>query len=50
MKKVLILGASGQIARWVIQMLANRKDIALTLLVRNPRKLSGSEPGNAKVV
>ncbi|MGE8065101.1 SDR family oxidoreductase [Pseudomonas sp. NPDC089569] len=50
MKNVLILGASGQIARWVVQMLADRSDIAMTLLVRNPGKLSGTEPRNAHVV
>ncbi len=40
MTKVLILGANGQIARWVVQMLADRKDIDQTLLVRDPNKLS----------
>lgn len=50
MKNVLILGASGQIARWVVQMLANRTDIAMTLLVRDPKKLTGTEPKNARVV
>jgi uncharacterized protein YbjT (DUF2867 family) len=50
MTNVLILGASGQIAQWVVKALADRPDIALTLLVRNPRKLTGNEPGNSKVV
>lgn len=50
MKKVLVLGASGQIAQWVIQMLADRDDIELTLLLRDPKKLTGSEPGNARIV
>ncbi|WP_065383347.1 SDR family oxidoreductase [Hyphomonas sp. ND6WE1B] len=50
MKKILVLGANGQIARWVVQMLADREDIAMTLLVRNPEKLSGIEPKNAQVV
>ncbi|MGE3829424.1 MAG: SDR family oxidoreductase [Parvibaculaceae bacterium] len=50
MNNVLILGASGQIAQWVVKALADRPDMALTLLVRNPRKLAGKEPGNAKVV
>ncbi|HBN8522192.1 SDR family oxidoreductase [Pseudomonas aeruginosa] len=50
MKNVLILGASGQIALWVNQMLADRSDIRLTLLVRNAEKLKGVVPGNAHVI
>ena len=50
MKNVLILGASGQIAQWVTAALAERSVSALTLLLRNPKKLSGTEPPNAKVV
>lgn len=50
MKKVLVLGANGQIARWVIQMLAHRDDIALTLLLRDARKLPLDVPANARVV
>lgn len=50
MNRVLVLGANGQIARWVVRMLADDENIALTLLVRNPKKLSGDEPKNARVV
>lgn len=50
MTKVLILGASGQIARWAVQMLGDHKDVEQTLLVRDPKKLTGHEPSNAKVV
>ncbi|ULA62975.1 MAG: NAD-dependent dehydratase [Nitrospira sp.] len=50
MKKVLILGAGGQIAQWVIRMLAGAKDSALTLFLRNAGKLAGSVPANARVV
>ena len=50
MKKVLILGASGQIAQWVVRSLAGDKNVQQTLLMRDPRKLSGKEPANAKVV
>lgn len=50
MTKVLILGASGQIARWAVQMLGEHGDVEQTLLVRDPQKLSGHEPANAKVV
>jgi saccharopine dehydrogenase-like NADP-dependent oxidoreductase len=39
MKKILVLGASGQIARWVIDMLANRDDLKLMLFLRHAKKL-----------
>jgi uncharacterized protein YbjT (DUF2867 family) len=48
--KVLILGASGQIARWVVEMLGERSDVTQSLLVRNPKRLAGNEPKNATVV
>ncbi|WP_175688230.1 SDR family oxidoreductase [Burkholderia anthina] len=50
MTKVLILGASGQIARWAVQMLGVKNDVKQTLLVRDPKKLAGNEPANASVV
>jgi uncharacterized protein YbjT (DUF2867 family) len=50
MTKVLILGASGQIARWVVRMLGEDKDIKQTLLIRDPQKLAGNEPPNAQIV
>ncbi len=50
MKNVLILGATGQIARWAVQMLGEHSDIEQTLLVRDAKKLKGNEPANAKVV
>ena len=50
MTKVLILGATGQIARWAVQMLGEHSDVEQTLLVRAPKKLRGDEPANAKVV
>lgn len=50
MKNVLILGASGQIAKWVIKSLADQPDVRQTLMLRDPRKLTGSEPSNAQVV
>ena len=49
MKKVLVLGAGGQIARWVIEMLKDN-DVELTLFLRHPGKLRGSASKNAKVV
>lgn len=48
--RVLVLGAGGQIARWVIEMLASSKDVSLTLYLRHMRKLKGKAPANAKVV
>jgi uncharacterized protein YbjT (DUF2867 family) len=50
MNKVLILGAGGQIARWVIRMLADAKDFELTLFLRHAARLRGAVPGNARVI
>jgi putative NADH-flavin reductase len=49
MKRVSVLGAGGQIARWVIDMLANRDDVKLTLFLRHAKKL-GKPPKNSRVV
>jgi uncharacterized protein YbjT (DUF2867 family) len=49
MTKVLILGASGQIARHVIQDIAGDDSISMTLFVRDADKLS-SVPTKASVV
>jgi uncharacterized protein YbjT (DUF2867 family) len=49
MTKVLILGASGQIARHAVQMLGERQDVEQTLLVRDPKKLTSTEPANARI-
>lgn len=50
MTKVLVLGAGGQIARWVIEMLSGSKEVELTLYLRHARKLHGKPPHNAKVI
>jgi len=50
MKKVLVLGATGQIAKWAVEMLANEKDIQQTLFVRDATKLGTSIPSNAVVI
>jgi len=50
MKNVLVLGAGGQIARWVIEMLAGDKGMELTLYLRHKRKLRVKAPSNATVV
>ncbi|TPK90549.1 SDR family oxidoreductase [Mesorhizobium sp. B2-4-17] len=49
MTKVLILGASGQIARHAIGMLAGEDDVRLTLFARNAAKLV-EVPANASVI
>ena len=49
MKNVLILGASGQIAQWVIGTLASDAGVRQTLLLRNPAKL-GDTPATARLV
>lgn len=43
MKKVLILGAHGKIARLVEQMIIDRTDLQITLLLRNARRLQQYE-------
>lgn len=50
MTNILILGASGQIAQWVVKALADKKRLRQTLLLRDPKKLTGQEPANAQVV
>ena len=47
--KLLVLGAGGQIARWVIGMLANKDDVKLTLFLRHAKKLKNA-PKNSQVV
>lgn len=50
MTKILILGASGQIARHVVDMLAERDGTAMTLFLRDARKLGRDVPGNARLI
>ncbi|MEN4915696.1 SDR family oxidoreductase [Acinetobacter pittii] len=50
MKNLLVLGATGQIAKWAVEMLSNQKDIQQTLFVRDAKKLPTNIPTNAKVV
>lgn len=49
MKKVLVLGAGGTIARQVIDLLAKEADVELTLFARSASRLR-SPPANARVV
>ena len=50
MKNVIIIGASGNIARRVTDMLRDRKDIQLTLFARNARRLGNKDLSGASVV
>ncbi|MFT4182798.1 MAG: NAD(P)H-binding protein, partial [Rhizobium sp.] len=50
MTKILILGAGGQIARHVVDMLAGRGDAKLTLFLRDAKKLGREVPANARVI
>lgn len=50
MQNILILGASGQIAQWVVDALSGEPDVRQTLLLRDPKKLTGKEPSNVQIV
>ncbi len=50
MRKTLILGAGGQIAHWVVKMLGDKREVELTLFLRNTRELREYKPKNAHVV
>ncbi len=50
MKKIAILGASGQIAQHVVDMLAERGDTEMMLFLRDARKLGRDIPDNARVI
>lgn len=41
MKNIIIIGASGSLARYVIQELQTKSDVHLTLFLRNKKRLSG---------
>ena len=50
MKNVIILGASGNIARHVIDILAKTEDIQLTLFLRNARRLGNGEVSKCRII
>ena len=50
MKKVLILGAGDQIARHVINQLADKQTIKQTLFARQPAKIHKPYPTNSKII
>lgn len=50
MKNVLILGASGSLAKHVIEKLKTQQDIHLTLFLRNKKRLINMEATGSKIV
>ncbi len=50
MKNVVILGASGNIARKVIELLSDWEDIKLTLFLRKASRLNGIDTSGASVI
>lgn len=49
-QKVLVLGASGQIARHVIDQLADKPDVTQTLFARHPVKIHTPHPLNSRII
>ncbi|HDR2846223.1 TPA: SDR family oxidoreductase [Enterobacter sichuanensis] len=50
MQKVLVLGASGQIARHVIDQLADKPGVIQTLFARQPEKITQPHPANSRII
>ena len=50
MKNVIILGASGNIAKHVIDLLAKKEDIQLTLFLRNARRLRSKDISQCRMI
>jgi len=50
MKNVIILGAGGNIAKHVIDFLVKKKDITLTLFLRNAQRLGKKDVSTCRVV
>jgi uncharacterized protein YbjT (DUF2867 family) len=50
MKNVIIIGASGSLARYVIEELQKQKDVHLTLFLRNKKRLTNRNLLNATIV
>ena len=50
MKNVIILGASGNIAKHVIDILVKKDDINLTLFLRNKNKLRNKDASKCRIV
>lgn len=49
-QKVLVLGASGQIARHVIDQLADKPGVIQTLFARQPEKITQPHPANSRII
>ncbi len=50
MKNVIILGASGNIAKHVIDILVKKDDINLTLFLRNARRLRNNDVSKCRII
>jgi uncharacterized protein YbjT (DUF2867 family) len=50
MKNVIIIGASGSLARYVIEELQKQKDVHVTLFLRNKNRLNNRNSSNATIV
>src|SRR5207249_9058517 len=50
MKNVIILGASGNIAKHVINILVKRDDINLTLFLRNKNRLRNKDVSKCRII
>ncbi len=50
MNKLIILGASGHIAKHVIDILVKKDGIHLTLFLRNIKRLSNRDVSNARII
>lgn len=50
MEHILVLGATGGIGHWVVKLLAQDENMALTVYVRNPGKLDKTLAGQVKVI
>ncbi|MDB5232181.1 MAG: NAD-dependent dehydratase [Chitinophagaceae bacterium] len=50
MKNVIILGASGNIAKHVIDILINKDDISLTLFLRNKSRIRNNDVSKARII
>ena len=50
MRKVLILGASGSVARYAVDLFLKETDAQLTLYVRHPGRLNTVDPSRARVI
>ena len=50
MKNVIIIGASGSLAGYVIEELQKQKDVHLTLFLRNKNRLQNRSLSNTTVV